>query len=371
MPLAELADIERLLVCPRCRSTLTTQPGGLSCTAPDCPCHAPSAFPLAARWPVLVDFEHSVVDREETVASTARTDAGECASAGPVDRLPAALRPLWKPPNRVAAHNIDLLLRRLPGPAPTLLVVGGATVGNGVGAVYRDPRVQVIGFDIVASPVTQFIADAHRIPLRTASVDAVLTQAVLEHVLDPPQVVAEIHRVLKDDGLVYSETPFLQQVHAGAHDFTRYTASGHRYLFRRFEQLAAGPVAGPGTQLLWSADHLTRGLTRSALAGRAVRGLMCWLRALDRLVPPDFAEDDACALYFLGRKSRREMTAGEIIAYYGGAQRAGRSGRSVTGVPPRDAPRGGSGKPAGPAPSQRVPYGCRCRAGSRRRHGPR
>jgi SAM-dependent methyltransferase len=148
----------------------------------------------------------------------------------------------------------------------------------------------------------------------------VLVQAVLEHVLDPAGVVAEIHRVLRSNGLVYAETPFLQQVHAGAYDFTRFTASGHRYLFRRFEELAAGPVAGPGTQLLWSVDHLVRGLTRSPFAGRVTRGLLFWLRALDRLVPERYAEDDATAYYFLGRRRDEEMSATEIVAYYRGAQ---------------------------------------------------
>ncbi|MEU5320350.1 class I SAM-dependent methyltransferase [Streptomyces sp. NPDC021056] len=320
MTLGELDWIKQLLVCPRCRSALAEKPGALNCSAPACLYHAAMTFPMAGPWPVLVDFERSVVDREEVVAAADRSRADGPKPAGLVHRLPAPLRRLWKPPNRVAARNVDLLLRSLLGPAPRLLVVGGATVGNGVSAAYHDPRIQVIGFDIVGSPVTQFIADAHQIPLPTGSVDAVLAQAVLEHVLDPTLVVAEIHRVLKDGGFIYAETPFLQQVHAGAHDFTRYTASGHRYLFRRFEELAAGPVAGPGTQLLWSVDHMVRGLTRSALAGRAVRGLMFWLRTLDRLVPPSYAADDASAFYFLGRKSDREMSAQEIIDYYRGAQ---------------------------------------------------
>ncbi|MCL6738332.1 class I SAM-dependent methyltransferase [Streptomyces neyagawaensis] len=320
MALGELDWIKQLLVCPRCRSALVAKPGGFNCSAPACPYHAAMPFPMAGPWPVLVDFERSVVDREEVVAAADRAKAGGPKPPGLAQRLPTPLRRIWKPPNRVAARNIDLLLRSLLGPTPRLLVVGGATVGNGVSAIYRDPRVQVIGFDIVGSPVTQFIADAHQIPLPTGSVDAVLAQAVLEHVLDPALVVAETHRVLKDGGLVYAETPFLQQVHAGAHDFTRYTASGHRYLFRRFEELAAGSVAGPGTQLLWSVDHVVRGLTRSALAGRAVRGLLFWLRALDRLVPPSYAADDASAFYFLGRKRDREMSAQEIIDYYRGAQ---------------------------------------------------
>lgn len=323
MALAEWDEIRPLLVCPLCRAELETDPGGLHCTHSTCACRSPAAFPLLDRWPVLVDFERSVVTRDSVAPPVGRADARRGA-----DGLPAPLRRLVKPPNRVAARNVDLLLRALPGPAPRMLVVGGATVGNGVGAVYRDPDVRVVGFDIVTSPVTQFVADAHRIPLRAASVDAVLVQAVLEHVLDPASVVAEIHRVLKDDGLVYAETPFLQQVHAGAHDFTRYTASGHRYLFRRFEEITSGPVAGPGTQLLWSVDHLVRGLTRNALAGRVARTGLFWLRSLDRLVAPDFALDDASALFFLGRRREREMSAGEIIGYYRGAKssRRGRPG---------------------------------------------
>ncbi|WP_367319409.1 class I SAM-dependent methyltransferase [Streptomyces sp. HUAS ZL42] len=320
MVLADVNAVEHLLVCPRCRSPLVSRPGGFNCTAPGCPHRVPMAFPVAGRWPVLVDFERSVVDRKAVVAAAGGTDSERPRRAAGADGLPAPLRRIFKPPNRVAARNVELLLRTLPGRAPLLLVVGGATVGNGVGAVYRDPRVQVIGFDIVGSTVTQLIADAHQIPLSSASVDAVLVQAVLEHVLDPARVVAEVHRVLRDDGLVYAETPFLQQVHAGAHDFTRFTASGHRYLFRRFEELAAGPVTGPGTQLLWSADHLVRGLTRSALAGRVARGLLFWLRALDRLVPANYAMDDATAYYFLGRKQDGEMSAAEILTYYRGAQ---------------------------------------------------
>lgn len=318
MSLVDLDGIKQLLACPRCRSQLTELPDGFRCTALTCPYHAPPAFALIGRWPVLVDFDRSVVSRDTEPIRTAATSDGHAHRGA--DALPPPLRRVFKPPNRTAARNVDLLLRALSGRAPRLLVVGGATVGNGVQAIYRDPRVQVIAFDIVASPVTQFVADAHQIPLASASVDAVLVQAVLEHVLDPGLVVAEIHRVLKRDGLVYAETPFLQQVHAGAHDFTRYTASGHRYLFRRFDELAAGPVAGPGTQLLWSIDHMVRGLTRSALTGRLVRGLMFWLRSLDSLVPASYAMDDASAFYFLGRKRDREMTAPEIIAYYRGAQ---------------------------------------------------
>lgn len=65
-------------------------------------------------------------------------------------------------------------------------------------------------------------------------------------------------RVLKPHGMLYAETPFMQQVHERAYDFTRFTANGHRWLFRRFEQIDAGVNrgSGAGPALAWSVRYL-------------------------------------------------------------------------------------------------------------------
>jgi SAM-dependent methyltransferase len=315
MALIELADVLPLLVCPRCRSPLLRQEDAFCCSTSSCALSAPGSLPFAGGWPILVDFERSVLD-----PSTALTGAPVTAPRLSIERLPLRLRSLWKPRNRVAASNVEALLSLFPERPPLVLVIGGGTIGNGVEALYSQ-RARVVSFDIYGSPHVHILADAHDIPLADGSVDAVVVQAVLEHVLDPNRVVAEIHRVLRPRGVVYAETPFLQQVHAGAYDFTRYTASGHRYLFRAFEEISAGPVAGPGTQLLTSVDHLVRGLLRSELAGKLTRALFFWLRYIDRLVPPEYAMDNASAYYFLGRRSDRELLPTEIVAYYRGAQR--------------------------------------------------
>ena len=166
----------------------------------------------------------------------------------------------------------------------------------------------------------QFVADAHRIPFADGSVDAVVVQAVLEHVLDPARVVAEIHRVLRPDGLVYAETPFLQQVHEGAYDFTRFTESGHRWLFREFSRTDSGVVGGPGVQLVWTLGAVVTGLTRSRTAGRLARLALFWLRFLDHVIPATFQVDGACGVYFLGRRSEKPVPAAEMPAEYRGAQ---------------------------------------------------
>jgi SAM-dependent methyltransferase len=310
--LPDLAEFAALLVCPRCRSKLQGSPPALWCSSPAC---ALANFPAAGRYPALVDFERSILAADELSVRPAG------ASRLGIERLPRSLRTVWKPRNRIAQANVARLLAELRRDSPIVLVIGGGTIGNGVEALYDDRRVRLLAFDLYPSSVTQFIADAHRIPLADESVDAVVVQAVLEHVLEPKRVVAEIHRVLRSDGLVYAETPFLQQVHAGPYDFTRYTGSGHRYLFRAFEQIAAGPVTGPGTQLVWSIDHLVRGLLRSELAGKLARGLFGWLRVLDRLVGSEFAVDAAGAHFFLGRRAEVELQPREIVRYYRGAQR--------------------------------------------------
>jgi SAM-dependent methyltransferase len=156
--------------------------------------------------------------------------------------------------------------------------------------------------------------------LATGTVDAVIAQAVLEHVLDPPRVVGEIHRILRPGGLVYAETAFMQQVHEGPYDFTRYTESGHRWLFRDFEVVDAGALTGPGTQLVWTADYLLRGLTRSQTAGRVAHRILAPLSYLDRFVPLTHSIDNSPAVYFLGRRSESSLSPREMAAYYQGAQ---------------------------------------------------
>ena len=134
-------------------------------------------------------------------------------------------------------------------------------------------------------------------------------------------LLRQIHRVLRPDGLVYADTPFLQQVHDGPYDFTRFTDSGHRYLFRDFERIDSGTVAGAGTQLAWSIDYFFRALFRSQMAGLGARLVFSWLAHLDRYLDPRYSIDGASSVYFLGRKSPSRLSPQDIIGYYQGAQR--------------------------------------------------
>lgn len=319
MPLVTLREVAHLLACPRCGCPLSRAPdtSSLFCTNDECGLARPAAFPvLADRWPVLIDFERSIMTPDQVTQPRP--------TPGPTTRSAAAVRgkarSLVRPVNQVAARNVSRLARLLDGAAPLVLVVGGGSIGNGVDSLYTSERLQLLAFDIVASEHVQLVADAHQIPLLSGCVDAVIVQAVLEHVLNPWQVVEEVHRVLKPDGLVYAETPFMQQVHAGPNDFTRFTDSGHRWLFRRFAEIDRGVVTGPGTALSWSIDHAGRSLARSRTVGRLLRLTLFWVRFLDRFCGTSFATDGACALFFLGRRSESELSPRAIVAEYAGGQ---------------------------------------------------
>ena len=313
--LEEFDRLEPLFRCPRSGSRLARCNGG----------HLSLAdrfrfYPAIDGTPVLIDFDDSVLSPEDVLHNQATSPIDRDARGGAA----GLLKRIVSPEKRVTRDNVEALIEALPQTRDSLvLVVGGGTIGQGMSALYNHPDIRIIAFDIYKSPLTQFIADAHHIPLCDNCVDAVVVQAVLEHVLSPEQVVREIWRVLRPGGLVYAETPFLQQVHEGAYDFTRFTESGHRFLFRNFALLKSGSSSGPGTQLLWSIDYFARGLFRSWFMGKLAKLAFSWLRLFDRLIPPEHASDGASGVYFLGQKSNVTMRPRDIIAFYRGAQARG------------------------------------------------
>ncbi len=73
-------------------------------------------------------------------------------------------------------------------------------------------------------------ADAHRLPICSQVLDAVLIFDVLEHIQEVSTVLGEINRVLKQDGIVIIRIPFLYPLHDTPRDFSRITIYGMRYL---------------------------------------------------------------------------------------------------------------------------------------------
>jgi SAM-dependent methyltransferase len=316
-----LSKYYEYLTCPRCLHQIAVDDNIFRCTSAAC-IYSAEPFPTVAELPALFDFQNSIISAEQLVTTSgAPPMPGGFANS----HLGKRLNTLLHPPNHKAKHAISYMLdllrqNRVASKRPVILVVGGGTVGGGLDDLYNAEDIDILAFDIYWSPFTQFMADAHRIPLADATMDGVVIQAVLEHVLEPKIVVDQIHRALKPDGLIYADTPFLQHVHAGPYDFTRFTDSGHRYLLRDFERIKSGVVASAGTQLMWSIDYFLRALTRSRKVGSIGRLAFFWLAYIDRFLDPKHSVDAASSVYFLGRKANSRVGPLEMIQYYQGAQ---------------------------------------------------
>lgn len=203
-----------------------------------------------------------------------------------------------------------------------VLVIGGGLLGAGMDPLIKS-ELEVVESDVYLSPRVDVVCDGHSLPFADETFDGVVLQAVLEHVLDPPRVVSEAHRVLTGGGVVYAETPFLQAVHEGPFDFTRWTELGLRRLFRMFSELDRGVVIGPATTLVWSLVYFVRSFARRRSTALVVDKLatLCffWLKYLDRiLISRPGATDAASGVYFMGRKAQTPVDDREILAGYRG-----------------------------------------------------
>jgi len=294
---------------------------------------ADRSYPVFDGVPILVSDEVSTFTAAQVVG-TARPRPHSLGRSLAMRLVPAtSLNPGAR--ERFAAFA-DLVADTAGDRRARVLVIGGGELGSGMGEFARDGRLDLVETDVYLGSRVIVACDAHHLPFADGAFDAVLIQAVLEHVLDPQRVVDEIHRVLRRDGLVMAETPFMQQVHEGAFDFTRYTQVGHRRLFRRFAQLDSGVACGPGTALLWSLRYLARALPRRSMSAarvldRVVTLFFFWLKYLDRVVAGHpGAHDAASSVFFVGRRQEHPVSDAEITGGYVGTLRSAAGSRGLT-----------------------------------------
>jgi SAM-dependent methyltransferase len=311
-------DILKLLRCPICGGNLDGAEGGLFCQNRGCG----ALFPVLDGMPILINEDNSVftIDDIATYYNAVSTQKVNRIKDGLKRTVPSISR------NMKAKENYGLFAEMLlsQSSSPLVLVLGGASLGKGMELLLSHPSIDLVESDVRFGPRTRLICDAHDIPFDNGSLDGVIIQAVLEHLVDPHRCVDEIHRVLKDRGLVYAETPFMQQVHERQYDFTRFTLLGHRRLFREFEEIKSGALCGPGMALAWSYQYFLLSFTTSRLIRRLIRVFSrlttFYLKYFDYfLIERPGSLDAASAYYFLGRRSDDILSDRELITGYRGA----------------------------------------------------
>ena len=218
------------LVCPECHSPLSPGNGELVCQEHE------HTFPLLDGLPVLLteqeramllgDLDAAELQRREYKPGLGkRVLKGVKWTIGSTLHLPVSktVRALWE-------EFAD---------EPSLEVGSGTDDGGS----------NQVNLDISAFSNVDVIGSALNIPYADNTFQLVRNVAVLEHVRDPNRMIAEMHRVCRPGGYVYTEVPFLQHFHAYPNDFQRYTTEGLKEAFREFECVETGVCVGPSSAI--------------------------------------------------------------------------------------------------------------------------
>lgn len=324
--LPSLFDLLPLLRCPDCMKADFLPIAGAD-TSYHLNCAACGAeFPILAGRPVLMRHDNAVFPI--------------AAYTEPTATAPASWRTRWMRHmvNFIPDPSVNLARKRVlkkmqallaRNESAVVLVVGSGKQREDLNRLldtgFLNGKLKIIYSDIDREAAVDLFCDGHDLPFIDQSVDAAITTVVLEHVASPERVVSEMYRVVKTGGLVYSEMPFMQQVHEGAYDFTRYSLSGHRRLFNGFAEIDYGMVAGPATTLVWAIENFSLAFVSHPIfrlvTKALVRLVFSWLKYLDFLLRdrPE-AMDGASCTYFLGSRMENKVTDAEIIARYVGAK---------------------------------------------------
>lgn len=124
-----------------------------------------------------------------------------------------------------------------------------------LGSASRRFSIRMLNLDLLAGNDIDIKGNLLCLPVRDESIDTIVCTGVLEHISGPDKAVEEIYRVLKFEGRVFIETPFMQTVHASPMDYYRWTPDGLRQLLSAFDILELNVVAGPASALAWLAQE--------------------------------------------------------------------------------------------------------------------
>jgi len=309
------SELQLKLLCPATKTKLIKQGNYLFNKA-----NSDIRYPIINDIPILISDEKSLFSIEDFQN---KVDTTWDLKPNKIKKIIRSLSP-GIGLNVKAKKNYEKL-NKLINANGKILVVGGSIKGEGMDVLYDNDLFEIVESDVSFGPNTRIISDAHDIPFLDETFDCVVVQAVLEHVLNPQRCVDEIHRVLKKSGLVYAETPFMQQVHMKQYDFTRFTHLGHRRLFRNFEEIEHAPLMGPGTALAWSYAHFIKSFTSSKSISYFltifVHVTSFFLKYFDYyLIDKPGSYDAASAFFFMGRKSDQTLSDRELIKGFKGMQ---------------------------------------------------
>ena len=213
-------------------------------------------------------------------------------------------------------HHLAYIIEELPRRLEALVV-----------ELPRDPGVRVLDYGCADLPYRDFFpADADYVaadlpgnplatatigptgivPLADASVDAVLSTQVLEHVGHPGIYLAECARVLRPGGRLLLSTHGLMAYHPDPDDYWRWTCAGLRRAIREvgLEVVRFEGIMGMGATGLHLAQEAWYGRLPRPLRPVLALLMQSAMRLVDRLERPELRDLNAMVFAVVAEKPR-------------------------------------------------------------------
>jgi SAM-dependent methyltransferase len=125
-----------------------------------------------------------------------------------------------------------------------------------------------VAIDLVPSDRTSIVADARALPVRSGSVDLLMSFDVIQHVAETERVIEEMARVLAPGGYMVITFPFLY-AECDFRDYQRWTMEGMCELLNRHgleplrQERRGGAFFAGACALNWAMQHMVPGQRKS------------------------------------------------------------------------------------------------------------
>lgn len=185
---------------------------------------------------------------------------------------------------------------------------GGLVLDFGAGIQASDRvRENVLNLDGIQFPYVDVVNRFKTLPFRSNVFDAVISQAVFEHLADPFETAREIYRVVRPGGRVLIDTAFMQPYHGDPDHYFNMTQAGLREVMQGFciEDIGVRPYQNPSYGLRMQIEAVLpflRSYKWSGLFQRFLRELQQDGEGLDQALGMVGREILAAGVYVLARK---------------------------------------------------------------------
>lgn len=156
--------------------------------------------------------------------------------------------------------------------------MAGEGIVLNIGSGERSPKRNVnwINLDIRPHANCEVVGDAHCLPFRDESIDAIHSVSVFEHLRHPFRVASEVTRVLRPGGTMICDVPFAYPIHGSPYDFFRYTPDGLKSIFDGLDTIEVCASLGPCATLALFTERIADALLPGK-AGFPLRWITAWL----------------------------------------------------------------------------------------------